>query len=667
MNYYMYNHKVDEIPMDGVEGREKKKHCIPLMHYCEHCHTDIVGLWEFYGVITPVFWPSGKDGEWIYKDYVLAGFRTGNSFDTQSDVREYVNNYGDDFEIKMFGLSSTDKKNREESVKNLLPIVNIHKYIKKYREEYDRFAEMKKCPLCGSNFSDNFKYHLGTFYQSDDEDYSGQHEKNGGYSYNIYNEEIVYKNGPWKMYFFSTEEENLCKGIAYTGIDYSRDLGDLYENSHTWTSTCPYDNSSVDALLNFFKSLRLSECEEYVQNKQNNYVKKCDISVLAKRIGNDSKNVDLKIYLSNLISLEKNIYSVSERLKELYQLEFFADQEAVSSAYMMLKEKPTPQSLLDVYNTLIKEDITKNIRLEDIQLDCQLSVPKKPKKPCDKPEKPVLETPGFFNKKKINEKNALLTAEYEEKLRTYDEEYRKYEQALEEFNVAYKEYNKVLEAEYTARCEKAKQEHQQKCEMAKADYEKCLEEYNAFTESVKDFITPEKAKQSLIKQEIAQAEELLEKLYHARNELYAYDIVFIKYRNLVAISTFYEYIMSGRCETLEGTSGAYNIYENEIRMNTVISQLSDVVASLEEIKNNQFMIYSAITEINLQLSELNYSMDSAVKSLERIKTNTSDMNKYLSEISDNTKVIAYNTEATAFYAKKNAELTNALGYMVALS
>lgn len=660
MNYYMYNHKADEIPMPGVGEGEKKKYCFPLMHYCEHCHTDIVGVWEFYGVITPVAQPKLYD-----EDYIRMGFQTGYFFDTESDARNYIKSFYDSFH----GLSNTDKVKIKNSKKILLPIVNVHKDIKKYREEYDRFAEMKKCPLCGRYFSDNFKYHLGTLHQRMDRTgfYSGRYHR---YLYDfVPREEIYCKKEPWKMYFFSPAENNLYMGKAYTGIN--SDSADKYVNCHEWTSRYPYDNSSVDALLNFFKSLRFSECEEYVQNKHNCYVKKCDISIPAKRIGNDSKNVDFKKYLSNLISLEKNIYSVSERLKELYQLEFFADQEAVSSAYMMsytlLKEKPTPQSLLDVYNNLIEEDITKNVRMKDIQLDYHLSEPKKPKKPCDKPEKPVLETPGFFNKKKINEKNALLTAAYEEKLRKYDEEYRKYEQALEEFNVAYKEYNKVLEAEYTARCEKAKQEHQQKCEMAKADYEKCLEEYNAFTESVKDFITPEKAKQSLIKQEIAQAEELLEKLYHARNELYAYDIVFIKYRNLVAISTFYEYIMSGRCETLEGASGAYNIYENEIRMNTVISQLSDVVASLEEIKNNQFMIYSAITEINLQLSELNYSMDSAVKSLERIKTNTSDMNKYLSEISDNTKVIAYNTEATAFYAKKNAELTNALGYMVALS
>ena len=42
------------------------------------------------------------------------------------------------------------------------------------------------------------------------------------------------------------------------------------------------------------------------------------------------------------------------------------------------------------------------------------------------------------------------------------------------------------------------------------------------------------------------------------------------------------------------------------------------------------------------------------------------MKSYMSKIADNTEVIAYNTEKTAYYAKKNAELTNALGFLVAL-
>lgn len=145
--------------MIGVKGREKKKHCFTLIHYCEHCHTDIVGVWEFYGVISPVSQPNEYE-----EDYIRLGFQTGNFFETESDVREYINIFYHSFD----GLSNPDKDKIKHSEKILLPIVNVHKDIKKYREEYDRFAEMKKCPLCGSNFSDNFKYHLGTLYQKMD-------------------------------------------------------------------------------------------------------------------------------------------------------------------------------------------------------------------------------------------------------------------------------------------------------------------------------------------------------------------------------------------------------------------------------------------------------------------------------------------------------------------
>ena len=96
-------------------------------------------------------------------------------------------------------------------------------------------------------------------------------------------------------------------------------------------------------------------------------------------------------------------------------------------------------------------------------------------------------------------------------------------------------------------------------------------------------------------------------------------IMWASARDFVAVSSFYEYISSGRCETLEGPNGAYNLYENEIRMNTVIEKLNNVIESLEEIKQNQFMIYSAIQEnpgqflaqfSEAQLSELGLNADS---------------------------------------------------------
>lgn len=86
--------------------------------------------------------------------------------------------------------------------------------------------------------------------------------------------------------------------------------------------------------------------------------------------------------------------------------------------------------------------------------------------------------------------------------------------------------------------------------------------------------------------------------------LYDLDIIFPKYRNLVAICSFYEYFVTGRCSVLEGHEGAYNIYENEIRLNAIIARLDDVIAHLEQIEQNQYMLYSAIVEGNQKIDKL---------------------------------------------------------------
>ena len=172
--------------------------------------------------------------------------------------------------------------------------------------------------------------------------------------------------------------------------------------------------------------------------------------------------------------------------------------------------------------------------------------------------------------------------------------------------------------------------------------------------------TLEMAKISLIKDEIKQAEQLMAKLCRARNTIYKSGVVFSKYCNFVAFTSFYEYLSSGRCSQLEGHDGAYNLYESEIRANMVVEQLSQVIESLEQIKQNQFMIYSAINDINCQLEYLNTSMDSAVSSLKTV-------NQHLENLEDTAAVIAHNTKITAFYSKKNAELTDALGFMMALN
>ena len=206
---------------------------------------------------------------------------------------------------------------------------------------------------------------------------------------------------------------------------------------------------------------------------------------------------------------------------------------------------------------------------------------------------------------------------------------------------------------------------QEKVEAAKVALENAEVDAEKTLKGLDSRPIPAKAAKEILDKEIAEVEDLLKKTFAARNELYAYDIIFGKYRDAVALSSFYEYLMSGRCTSLEGADGAYNIYENEIRLNRVISQLDTVIASPEDIKQNQYMMYQEMRSINASLQRLNSTMDKALTSIQSIEANTASMNEYMEHISRNSDVIAHNAAVTAYYSKVNAELTNALGYMVA--
>ncbi len=79
--------------------------------------------------------------------------------------------------------------------------------------------------------------------------------------------------------------------------------------------------------------------------------------------------------------------------------------------------------------------------------------------------------------------------------------------------------------------------------------------------------------------------------------LYKKGVIYEKYQTLPALTSIYEYFLTGRCEELSGAHGAYNVYEDEVRKDTVISQLNAVIENLEQIKQNQYMLYQTVKEI----------------------------------------------------------------------
>lgn len=98
-------------------------------------------------------------------------------------------------------------------------------------------------------------------------------------------------------------------------------------------------------------------------------------------------------------------------------------------------------------------------------------------------------------------------------------------------------------------------------------------------------------------QERGESADLLERLYNM-------DVIYPKYRNLPALTSICEYFMTGRCDSLTGPHGAYNLYEDEVRKNTVIAQLNTVIKNLEQIKNNQYMLYQEVKEIQKNTAQI---------------------------------------------------------------
>ncbi len=391
--------------------------------------------------------------------------------------------------------------------------------------------------------------------------------------------------------------------------------------------------SEIFEAMSEYRNKIKAKCRKSLENTKQ-FTSSCDIPATAI-ISDVNKETILKTpsnlqeYLLNLIKLETNIYALTNRLTDLYtcQLEnmsYIAHKKlnAITQAETQYYKN---QQLVDCYQYEIE---TNNYVLPTLS---------------NKPQEPEYKAVSFFNKKKVMAENEVLKANYIAAVKAYEETCKKQaeeqaeKQAENERNLAECQ-NKVDKAQKLL----ARLRSEDKQIHVKAD---TSSDVSAFA-------------QNMIDAEVKETENLLKKLYECRNSLYSYNIVFSKYHNVVALSTFYEYLMAGRCISLEGADGAYNIYESEIRADRIIGQLSEVLVKLDDIKAGQYMIYTEMQQVNTNLNNLNATMNEALTSLRKTESN-------VETIAKNTAVIAYNTAATAYYSKVNAELTNALGYMVA--
>jgi len=126
--------------------------------------------------------------------------------------------------------------------------------------------------------------------------------------------------------------------------------------------------------------------------------------------------------------------------------------------------------------------------------------------------------------------------------------------------------------------------------------------------------------------QLAQTKQALDKLYSA-------DIIHPQYRNIIAIASFYQYIDTGRCTTLDGHEGAYNLYESERQMNMIVSKLDTIIERLDEMQSNQYMLYNTINTANNKIDRLTHNSQLALS--------------YASATAANSEIMAYNIQVAA--------------------
>lgn len=444
----------------------------------------------------------------------------------------------------------------------------------------------------------------------------------------------------------------ICGGELYKKTGYfmpCSQLNDKYNDffclSKDEMSFWTLCSRSVDEKLERMKSFRDKIELDEVQKRVEKFLSDNDLPVEIK--ADSSIQVydtpeKLKDYIMTLLHLENNIYSLSRLLSELYYLELNCKRNIVL-------ETNEPFYLLNTELNVLKKIYTK--ALEELEKADSYKPKVSIKYPVE-PTAPRLAEPGFFNKKKVLAENERLIQKYQADMKAYRQEVMLCDEKKADM-IEKKRADFIKTAKEKANLQKAEMDKAASClESAKRD--------------MNDKIVPSQAAKELIGAEIIEIRNLLKNTLNARNELYSHNVIFKKYRNAVALASFYEYLMSGRCSSLTGADGAYNIYENEIRLNQIVTKLDDVISSLEEIKKTQYLIYSELQAINSTLSGLSSTMDKALTSVQNIEVTTTTLSEHMAHISQNTDVIAHNTAVTAYYSKVNADLTNALGYMVAL-
>lgn len=144
-----------------------------------------------------------------------------------------------------------------------------------------------------------------------------------------------------------------------------------------------------------------------------------------------------------------------------------------------------------------------------------------------------------------------------------------------------------------------------------------------------------------LQEELDELADQYNKTLEIVDKLYDLDIIYEKYQELIPVSSFYEYIASGRCNSLTGPSGAYNLYENEARMNVIITKLDEINTKLDIIAQNQQVLADEMRKANNLSFQINNKIDKLTNASQSLIQNTEIIGYHSMIASKNTEILKW--------------------------
>lgn len=181
----------------------------------------------------------------------------------------------------------------------------------------------------------------------------------------------------------------------------------------------------------------------------------------------------------------------------------------------------------------------------------------------------------------------------------------------------------------------------------KVQYKQAVANYNIAVKNDNLRVQRELDLKNYLSGQLQQVTRVRNETQNALQKIYSLGIIHPKYRNFVAVSSFYDYFDTGRCNSLTGPGGAYATYEEDLRFKRIEMRLDTIISKLDEIIANQFFICDLMQKSNAALSRIERQNNQMIKSMRRIE--------------EDSEITAYNTRCTM---QNTAVLENIAVYQV---